>query len=584
MGKWRLRKRGMMMGAALLMAAALPAAPGRAAEAEKEASGEGIPELTIWLDPDSEAVFRQALDHYGWFRDNYKDMETAFPALTWKLVDKSYLSPGQLEAELKTALEAGEGPDLIYMDEYNGISPKDLMEQGYLMELEDLTFSFLGGGWEYLPGVLEAGQLEGRQYALPVYLQCPVVFGLEDTLAEAGLDPEKEEKDMEALLEALLAASEKTGKQIFESAVPVDWMERYCLPLEEEERARARELLDQVRGRCGDSQGFFSPYESLSHGEALLSGFFLETLQKAAQNLGLFDKETGIAFLPLPGWDGEIQAVIPQAVAVNKNTAYPAEAKALLKIFQDSYVNSSSALGNYLPATASKSYWQQVLSDASLCAVNPLYEKKGRQISGTEQVSRRFLMSTQKAVTSARFWDTSSLCEESPEDSSPVKTVLTVGFRDQGMGEEHPIYQWLMDTAGQYSNDTIHVQLVPAPMDVHVRSWMWSGAGIGTDLILYSAGILDSEHSSPEERALYANLAPLLPDGAANLNTVEADGEIKGISFGTFLQSDGSPANDIFLVSQHSALKEEAVAFCLEALQNEHYETAVRAAKLTPAE
>lgn len=302
---------------------------GKTAQEEEGVTEEkSVPELTIWLDSDSEYVVRKAMNNYAWLSQSYGAGNEAYPELTWKFVDKSYLTPEQIRAELEQELERGGGPDLIYIDEYNGIDPQALMESGYLMELEGITDKALfSGEWQYLPGTLEAGQLEGRQLVLPVYVQCPVVFGIEEELLQAGLQTEEEYESLEELLEALTAAAERTGKQIFENPLAVDWIEAYCLAGDTE--TKTAELLDQVREHCGSAEGFFAPYESLENGESLLTGCCLDNLQKIAQNLSMIDKEKSIAFLPVPSWDGECRAVITQSVAVNANTSHPAEARAL---------------------------------------------------------------------------------------------------------------------------------------------------------------------------------------------------------------------------------------------------------------
>lgn len=535
-----------------------------------------VPELTIWVDPASEEVIRNAMVNYKWLCQSYGAGSDFYPDLTWKLVDKSYLTPAQFRRELVQELEAGGGPDLIYMDEFNGISPQVLMESGYLLELEHITEKNLTGGeWKYLPGTLEAGQAEGKQYVLPVYVQCPVVFGAEAGLIQAGMDTENGCQSLRELLEAMIAAAEKSGKYIFENDSAVEWIETYCLPVDSgKERAKElEELLEQIRGCCGAEKGFFSPCETLNSGESLFSGCSMESIQKTAQNLGMMDGETDMAFFPVPSWDGEIRAVITQSVAVNSNTSYPAEARALAGIFQEIYVNQGVSLGKFLPACGERGYWQEVL-DGSFWSTQTVYCKEGRVVSATEQTGRRFLQATLRAVTDAAYQSTEAIHREGMEDAGKPeeKKVLTVAFSDRGMGELYPVYQWLQDTADGWEDETVHIQLVPIRMENNIRQMNMRGAA--ADLVLCVSGMFDPEHSFPDEAGYYADLTELLEE-REELRVVEADGEIKGISCG--IQDSENGYDFAFSVSECSEVKAEAVAFCMTALQNENYEAAVKA-------
>lgn len=548
---------------------------------------ESIPEITIWVDQDSEYVIRMALVNYEWLGRGYGGENENFPVLSYNLVDKSYLTPEQFGQELEQELQAGRGPDLIYIDEASGISPQYLMESGYLLELKDITKNTLReGNWEYLPGVLESGQMQGKQYVLPVYIQCPVVFGVEEVMEQAGLDTEEGYQSLRELLEALIEAAEISGKQIFEDTTAVDWMEEYCLPQEgsgadEEEIRYLRDLLARIREYCGEEKHYFAPYEALSSGKSLLSGCTLEWKQKMAQNLGMMEQDQSIAFLSIPSWDGDVRAVIRQSVAVNANSLYPSETLALMRIFQESYVNSGIYSGRYFPAVAASIYWQDSLSASLLSQIVP-YVKKGRYISKTDRLSRQFVKNSQEAVTDAVFENVPAAHTGGAEEQEELteKKVLTVGFDDRGMGEEHPIYRWLKNTAENNSNEDFHIQIIPFPLLQDMIQMEQIQAGV--DVLLKLNYFLDQDYPDQQYNERFTDLTPLL-EHPEELHVVNADGEIKGIVFGKF-EENGSSREYLFTVFKSSDLKKEAVDFCLAALKDENYDAAIEEAGIMPVD
>lgn len=547
---------------------------------EENASENKIPKLTIWVDSGNELEVRQALAQYVSFSRRYGDI---YPQISWELLDKSYLTPQQFCRELEQEIKAGGGPDLIYMNEYNGISPQYFMEKGYLMELGDITSkNIVGGNWKYLTGVLEAGQIEGLQYVFPVYTQCPVVFGMEDVLGTAGLHiEEKNRQSLSSFLESLILASHESGKQIFDDAAAVDWIEAYCMPQEDEpagnDLAELEELLQEVRKLSGQSDGFFSPYEKLSSGECLLSGCALESIQKMSQNLGMLDKEKTVSFMPIPSWDGEIRAVITHSAAVNVNTDYPAETAALVRMFRESYINDGIIREKYLPADGEKESWSSVLAGSS-SSESEIYGKKGRSISSSDKLSRDFKKFTWGSITDAVFQFTPSVYKNGMGyvDVPDEKEVLTVIFEDRGMGTAYPIYQWLQNTVEE-CRDTqqLHIELIGIPMESLIFSMGWESSC--ADIVLCWDGIFRQESVRSDVEPYFSDLAPFLSDEAENLSVIQTgDGKIKGIVFG-YQSIDESKASigRIFSVTEQCERKEQAVDFCLAALQNELYKEAV---------
>ncbi|MDO4297181.1 MAG: extracellular solute-binding protein, partial [Lachnospiraceae bacterium] len=552
------------------------------------AGSQETPELTIWVDSDSEYIVRMALsDYVGGSESNVgTKYEAEFPEVSWNLVDKSYLSAEQYQAELEAELASGSGPDLIFMDQANGIDPVSLMESSYLMELEGMTERYLRMNPSYLPGTLQAGQKDGKQYILPLSIQCPVVFGLQGELTEAGLNTE-EYGDLKNFAEALLAAAEKSGKLVFEDRAAVDWLEQNCLPQglteETEEVKELRELLGRIRKLSGDADCFWGPYEALSSGEALLGGSGFLAKSKTAQNFALFEEDE-VAFLSVPSWDGEIRAVITQSVAVNANTVWPAEARAVLRAFQGFSANRPCVMSD-LPAAGGREYWKSQLvytSDLAEEALQPDYAERARKITSSSKISKEFQECTQKAVTDAVFCGTSDKAAAASEQEQLKDTetdgravtdeaviqkemrVLTVAFDDLGMGEEHPVYQWMQNTAETYSGEEIWVQLVPlssGTVGVSTQAHFMQRASAGIDIIL-TTNYLDTLLAS-----WYTELTPLA-EGRENLEIVDVDGKPRGLMYGILEEKE---LEYVFVISQKSEMIEEAFEFCVKALENEVY-------------
>lgn len=367
-------------------------------------------EITIWLDEGNESTVRMALAGYTYGKRNSAGTayEKYFPDVSWNLVEKGNLDAEQFQAELMSALDKDEGPDLIYMDVENGINLLDMMEDGYLQMLGDVT-EYTIGNVEYITGTLEAGQKDGKQYILPISVQCPVVFGMEENLLEAGILREEGYENLQQFLEALISAAEKTGKGIFEDVATVDWIEMYCG--QEKENALAGEvdkvkcLLDEVRKYSGDNSDFFAPYETISSGEFLLSGCGLKDKSKMAQNLALFDSDEKMAFLAIPSWNGETTAVITQAVGININSKYPKEAFALVQSFQSTFANSSYVLKDF-PAAGNKEFWDtQISLYSDIMKIDPPvnYQEYVNRISSGSSMNRKFKKLVQDSVTCAVY-------------------------------------------------------------------------------------------------------------------------------------------------------------------------------------
>jgi len=573
----------------LLLATAYYAPAAQPGQAKKT----GGTELTIWVDSGNQLPVRMALVTFQYMRDQMGQVSGYdFQGVTWNLVDKSYLTPEQFRQELLGELEQGGGPDLVFMDGANGVDLRFLMEEGKLLGLEEsVARSFLSyDDIMHLDGTLEPGQMDGTQYVLPLYVQCPVVFGLKDVLEEAGLGPEGGYGTLEEFLEAALGAAESSGKQVFEDASAVDWLERYAMPqsLEGEKTdgtGRLEELLARVRERSGSRTGFFDPYESLESGESLLSGCGLGWKSKLVQNIALLGSDETV-LMAVPAWDGEVRAVVTQAAAVNANTAHPKEAVALLQTFLDSLPNDGFVQQDY-PAVAADLYWQwQITHKPALPGGvgKPEYADRSKSISASGPAGRSFLASARDAVTDAVY----RTPDQGPESGSGTdvekRDVLTVGVCDMGTGSLHPVYRWLSDVAGRYSDDGLYVQIISlsqSEIDLTLRQHDMEKAGVGFDVILVSAKA-HGKGSAPGLDDISADLTPYLGENSGGYEVVELSGKPKGLVYGTGKTEGAEDVRYSIVISDKCPRKEEAFGFCAAALKDEGYEQAVKEAGYEP--
>ena len=95
--------------------------------------------LTIYLDRQNQMAVRMAIGIYEKEKKEAEGTEQAsyYPEIQWNLVDKSGLEPEAFQTELEAELEAGGGPDLIFVDRDSTRNPYELMAQGCFWILEN---------------------------------------------------------------------------------------------------------------------------------------------------------------------------------------------------------------------------------------------------------------------------------------------------------------------------------------------------------------------------------------------------------------------------------------------------------------
>jgi multiple sugar transport system substrate-binding protein len=133
------------------------------------AQAQGKKELTLWSHWAAEKVKREFVE------DAIKRFEADNPGVTIKPV---FYEKNALYAALKTALRAGQGPDIFYAEP----DQIEYMENGFLLDLSDLNWSNVE------PWAKEAWTYKGKPYGLPLEAWTVELYANKDMLKELGYD------------------------------------------------------------------------------------------------------------------------------------------------------------------------------------------------------------------------------------------------------------------------------------------------------------------------------------------------------------------------------------------------------------
>lgn len=490
-------------------------------------------QVTVWFDAESGYANRQAVGAYESGEEATKgneELESYYMDISWNIVDKSYLTPEQYRKELQEALERGEGPDIIYMDTYNQISPQEMMESGRLAEIVDPADVY-GEDIDYLAGVLEAGQQDGKQYVLPIGVQCPVLFGIQDDLEEAGIDVENGYHDLKELLTALLAAHEAAGRDIFENTQALDWLEQYYI---DEKDAETHELIAQARECCGSDNGVFAAYDALNSKKALLGSCGVLDSRKAGQNLCLLSKDQQPAFLYVPAADGVKRAVVTQAAGINAQSENAAEISRVLMMYRkDMWFANIVGLGPY---ASDRDYWKVNLN-SYVYSVSELSDRKYAMQAAAlpDKTVAAYRKLVSDAVLEASYAVTPSAGGDSAAAIEKDKKVISVFYSDYGLGEDSGTGHWLRRAAEGFnaSQEEYYVQLMRSGEASLIFPYeeMEACEGTGPDIVLFpmleGTGFQYADMS--EFLKHHSGELSFLPDGMAG--GIECGGVVSGLPY-----------------------------------------------------
>ncbi len=492
-------------------------------EMPREADGQredNETELTVWLDDDNEYEVRSMLALHEKAKNNeLLKPDGAEPLdIKWNLVPKGYLSPEQYRKELMDALENGEGPDFIYMDAYNGVNPKDLVKAGALAQLEDSPTRY-GKSFAWAPGALEAGTQDGKNYVLPLYMECPVVFGFTDSLEQAGLRADGAYGSLGEFLDALLTAREKTGKMVFEDDAAIDWLERYYMP---DDAARAEELkgkLERLRAFCGDNDGNFDAYKELDAGNCLLGGCGIYDYKALGKNLSLFSEKQPLSLFSIPDSEGNVKGIITHSVAVNARSKNAKAARDSIFVFlsfykywaPDMYVMDNDRFGDLLSGIATLR-----LNPPS---VLPAYADGKLPGNAVRDFEKCTLKAVNRAAYAQEFGDRiddDNHAEGTDARRDELPQTLYIYYADHGEGDKYPLTEWLENVAASYwqSHHDARIRLLPVDIDevsAYLNYLDMDNYNLSPDMqMIDMTYLMESEN-------IYADFSDLFTESAAEL-------------------------------------------------------------------
>lgn len=146
---------------------------------EQTPSQEGEGELVLYIDMHWSKQVKEALER---FRSLYPDVKLTLVTTEWEDHEKYC-------AFVRSELEQGRGPDVLFLDDSLFPDMYEAMDQGWFLDLNpliasDASFSLQ----EYNQVVLDAGVRNGRRYALPVTYTLPVLLTSDEALEEMQFD------------------------------------------------------------------------------------------------------------------------------------------------------------------------------------------------------------------------------------------------------------------------------------------------------------------------------------------------------------------------------------------------------------
>ncbi|MGI5960282.1 MAG: ABC transporter substrate-binding protein [Massiliimalia sp.] len=298
-------------------------------ESEKSAEKQGKEGLTLYVDAQSELLIQYAMG----------DIEkTAIEPIHWNLVDLRNLTPEEFQKKLYKDLEAGKGPDVIFINPDTCPDPYLAMQKGYFMDLTEAIEQFEGHEDTIVPDLLEEGSYQGVPYLLTAGYVLPIYLGKETVLESTGFELEKSS----TLPEFFEQANESKETDYFfdqkgelEKAIRQyagSWLidyENKTVGLDEEWEKLCRlyqKLYEMDQSTPEYEREFFSGFRRLNDGNALLTASIEENLNYFVADIRAVDYKDTPVLVPLQTQKGTIAGEITSSFGINVNTKKKEEA------------------------------------------------------------------------------------------------------------------------------------------------------------------------------------------------------------------------------------------------------------------
>lgn len=595
----------LVTGLLLVLAAAAAVRMRRPAE-------KGVPEITVYLDRENQMYVRAMVAMYKNLSEvaQYSGEEDNYPLVNWNLVDKSALSAEEYRSRLRSELQEGKGPDLVFLDAYSCEDPAEFVEQGYLAGLDGWLESgkSVYTASDFCEGILESGQVDGEQYLIPVSVDLPVLVTTQERLARAGVT-EEELWDTERLFEVAAAYQEQTGESPFDSCDFLERLEQYIgdeADWSEELRADVGAL---KAGASGQNRSGEEEEDSAAGTCLFLTAGIRDYRRMAVQAAMLPEKET-VVFLPLRRLDGQMQAVLRQAVAVNRHSSDLEAAYAALNAFFQKRQHNCAV---NLPVAKAYDWtglieqavslvpfgWQETnslgnnagwryakvtskLVETSYCGSFPLPETPcGGHVPVSETPCGEHVPVSETLCSEHVLVSETSCSEyvpvsEGERAGTGSERVLSVMVPDDGLGEEGPLYEWIAGAAEEFEAEHgIHVDVCRGETDEWYERLLLMDTAADITVLYRTVVWLGYEDTA--EHVL--DYRPFLDEsGLSGLawkeGALEA-GEQSALMHIPYLEETTLVSG--FIVSAKTELPEEALEFIRLCLSRDEYEkTAAR--------
>lgn len=593
----------------------------------------GVPEITVYLDRENQMYVRAMVAMYKNLSEvaQYSGEEDNYPLVNWNLVDKSALSAEEYRSQLRSELQEGKGPDLVFLDAYSCEDPAEFVEQGSLAGLDGWLESgkSVYTASDFCEGILESGQVDGEQYLIPVSVDLPVLVTTQERLAQAGVT-EEELWDTERLFEVAAAYQEQTGESPFDSCDFLERLEQYIgdeADWSGELRADVEVLREGASGQKGSEEeddrqteeGFAgdgrqaeegsvedgsdvrgTAKSSLQAGEDSAAGTCLfltagiRDYRRMAVQAAMLPEEEKVVFLPLRRLDGQMQAVLRQAVAVNRHSSNLEAAYAALNAFFQKRQHNCAV---NLPVARAYDWtglieqavslvpfgWQETnslgnnagwryakvtskLVETSYCGSFPLPETScGEQVPVSETPCSEHV-----PVSETSCGERSSVSEGECAGTGSER-VLSVMVPDDGLDEEGPLYEWIAGAAEEFeTKHGIHVEVCRGETDEWYERLLLMDTAADITVLYRTVVWLGYEDTA--EHVL--DYRPLLDEsGLSGLawkeGALEA-GEQSALMHIPYLEETTLVSG--FIVSARTELPEEALEFIRLCLSRDEYE------------
>ena len=298
--------------------------------------------------------------------------------------------------DMQVQVMAGKGPDVFLLDENNQALP-DMIKNSYNGVFLDLNT--VVDGLEDMPlnqTVLKAGEIDGKQYFLPLGYMIMGVAAADDALGD--WTPSSSQPG-----EFLKEAAKRLGTEGF----PTEPLLKFYLPgllgtplfdYEEKSITFSKELQDFAE-LLDERQSLSFENASELHDVAIMGLYNADSLEDLVQNSLI--SGTDVTFLPFPNGEGGVNAQVNMFAAVRANSSYASQAGEFLAFLLSDEMQGGTGWENF--GSGNKPTSIPINNNAFVAAYQ--YRLSDGSAESQEAAAKKAeeLFEVTKQVTTARF-------------------------------------------------------------------------------------------------------------------------------------------------------------------------------------